>query len=123
MKRLLLASLIIAGCFVATNGNAQVYVQARVNFGPPIPRVFCPPPAPVVVYNDPAPVYYQRECDRPVVIRRNSYDGYGYENTRYYNNDYRRNDRGYYRDDCDRDDREHGRGHAYGHRWRNERNW
>ncbi len=126
MKRLLLSLLIIAGCFVATTGNAQVYVQAHVSFGPPVPRVFCPPPAPVVVYKqapvyyETEPTYYDRSCERPVVIRRNDY-GYGYDKVRYYENDYRRYDR----DDRDRDERGHGRGHGWGHGhgWKNQRDW
>jgi len=123
MKRLLLASLILAGCFVATTGNAQVYVQAKINFGIPVPHPFCPPPPPrVVVYSDPAPVYYtepapvyyQQPCERPVIVRRNDY-----ETVRYYDNNYRSNNREYY----EREDRGHGHGHGHGHGWKKQRGW
>ena len=105
MKRVLLLSLVIAGCFIATTGNAQVYFHARVSFAPPLPRIFCPPPPPVMVYNN-YPDYYQpRECERPVVIVRHR----GYENDRYYENDRRRNHRDYY---------DHDRRYDRNHRWR-----
>ena len=123
MKRLLLATLIIIGCFIATTGNAQVYVQARVNLGLPLPRVYCaPPPPPVVVYNEPvytepvytesvpAPVYYDRGCERPVVVRR------GYERVRYNDYYYKRNNREYY----ERDERGNGHGHGG---WKHQRQW
>jgi len=124
MKRLLLLSLIIPGSLIATTGNAQVYVQARVSFAPLLPRVFCPPPPRVVVYNDPytiSPGYYrEQECERGDVYVR----GRGYEKVRYYNDRY--NDERYYENfrrkhnrDYDRDDREYHHGHG----WKSQRGW
>ena len=115
MKRLLLVSLIIAGCFIATTGNAQVYVQAKVSFGAPVAHVYYPPPPPVVVYSAPRPpVYYDQSCERPVVVRR------GYEKVRYYDNSYQRNDQY-----CDRDDRGYrdDRNNGHGRKWKKQRNW
>jgi hypothetical protein len=115
MKRLLLASLILAGCFIATTGNAQVYVHAKIGFGAPVPRVYYPPPPQsVVVYDEPVyyqqPAYYpQQECARPIVVRS------GYEKVRYYENNYRNNNRDY----CDRDNRNHG----HDRRWKNQKGW
>jgi hypothetical protein len=117
MKRLLLASLIIAGCFIATTGNAQVYIHAKIGFGAPVPRVyFPPPPQQTVVYDEP-PVYYQQpayypqqEYARPIIVGRNDY-----ERVRYYENNYRRNNRDY----CERDNRYHD----HDRRWKNQRGW
>jgi hypothetical protein len=114
MRRLLIATLIIAGTMVATTGYSQVYINAHVGFGYPVHRVYCAPPPPVVyqeeypappvVYETPAPApcYGNYNQERVVIVNR-GYHGQGYYHDRYDHNRYedRRDER--YRESRHRD--------------------
>ncbi len=128
-----IVTLFFAGILVADKSYSQVYVNAHVGFGLPVPRVYCDPPP--VVYEEPcpapAPVYEGYGPGRVVVVDH----GYGYYHDRYDHRGYgrgyrdfdrrdhgRRDDdhRGYEHRDFDRrgyDHRDHGRGWEHGRNW------
>lgn len=77
MKRLIFATLLVAGTLITTTGNAQVYMRARVGFGFAPHRVYV---APRIVYRAPYPVPYYND---PVIVTAPAY-GYGHNDPYYY---------------------------------------
>src|ERR1700754_3032646 len=61
MKKVMILSAVIAASLVATKSYSQVYVNARIGWRVPAPRVYVAPApvytAPAPVYNEPAPAY------------------------------------------------------------------
>jgi hypothetical protein len=90
MKKLIIFSAIIATSLIATKGYSQVYVNARVGFRVPGPRVYVASaprvyvaPRPVVYANvyapSPAPVVYQDAyVGGPEVICEANFPGFAY---------------------------------------------
>jgi hypothetical protein len=95
MKRLLFATVILAGLLVSSKSEAQVRVHANIGIGVPVYS------APPVVYEPAYPVY-DRGYDRRVVVvdRRRG----RWEQERCYRDRYQHRGRGYYKR-FDRDDR------------------
>jgi len=89
MKKLFILTAIIATTsFIATKGDAQVFVGARVGFRVPAPRIYVGAAIPAPVVYAPSPVYAGGYYAAPNVIEAD-FPGYAYYDYPAWNGHYR----------------------------------
>ncbi|HWK05500.1 MAG TPA: hypothetical protein VNS58_17795 [Puia sp.] len=93
MKRLFVLTTIIAASLIANSAYSQVYVNAHVGFGFPVPRIHISLPAPPVVYQE-APAYQEGYAPAPAPVAYEQYPDAAYYTYPAWNGHYR--DRCYY---------------------------
>jgi hypothetical protein len=88
MKKLFILTAIIATSFIATKGDAQVFVGARIGFRVPAPRVYVGAAVPAPVVYAPAPVYAGGYYAAPAICEAD-FPGYAYYDYPAWNGHYR----------------------------------